>query len=364
MNKIKTILTLGLVIGTSACSWIENYDRNEKYLEAEATPRVVIPEGLDEPDFVEVMQIPGVIDSRGLAGRKANLELPDALSTTFGVEQIVLKKLGDSRWIFLDSTPAVIWPKLLQFLSDNNVELQYADPRRGVAESIWITSKAGTAEEVYSSIVSGAGWADSDATVKNKFRLSIEPGIRSGSCEVYLEHKQVPLSQSVGPDSVKWTGMSDDLDVENEMLTKLAYYLGKTINDPVISVMAFENRGLKAELVPDRIKPVLRYKLDFDRAWATVGDALDNAQLEIADLDRSLQNYYVYYDETQQGKPGFLSRFFTREENEQQAEANRYLVHLDSSTDVIQVTVLKDESTPADALIAERLLKIIKESST
>ena len=29
------------------CSWIDNYDRNEIYLEAESEARVVIPEGLD-----------------------------------------------------------------------------------------------------------------------------------------------------------------------------------------------------------------------------------------------------------------------------------------------------------------------------
>ena len=52
------------------------------------------------------------------------------------------------------------------------------------------------------------------------------------------------------------------------------------------------------------------------------------------------------------------------DDEEQQRLGNRYLVKLDDRPDSVQVSILKDESTPADALIAERLLKIIKESST
>jgi outer membrane protein assembly factor BamC len=360
-SLIRSCLVAVVTIAVSGCSWIDNYDRNEKYLEAESQPRVVIPEGLDEPAFIDQMVIPDVIDSRGIAGQVADLGLPDALSTTFGVEQIVLKKLGDQRWIFLDAPPAVIWPKLLRYWELNNLQVESADPKSGVIESGWMTAKAGTAVEAFESLTSGNDWSDSDALERHKFLLTIEPGIRSGSSEVYIVHRKAPVT-GTKPRVPNWQGQSDDLDLENELLTKIAYHLGETINDPVISVMAIENRGEKAELVPDRIKPLLLYKLDFDRAWATVGGALENARLEVADLDRTAQTYYVYYDEAKDQSPGFLSRFFDGDEDTN--SANRYLIKLEERPEAIQVSILKDESTPADALIAERLLKIIKESST
>jgi outer membrane protein assembly factor BamC len=354
-----TTLTILISLLMSGCSWIDNYDRNEKYMEAESGPRVVVPESLDEPDFVDMMPIPGVVDSRGIAGQTADLELPDALSTTFGVEQIVLKKLGDERWIFLDAPPAVIWPKLLQYWNSNNIQVETANPREGIVESAWITAKAGTAAEALESIISGTGNNAGSLSELHKFRLSIEPGIRSGSSEVYLSQRHALPGGTSRPN---WQGDSDSLEMENELLTKMAYYLGETINEPVISVMAIENRGEKAELILDRVKPLLLYKLDFDRAWATVGGALENAQLEVSDLDRTAQVYYILYDETYDQSPGFLARFF---DNETEAsQANRFLIRLDERPEAIQVSVLKDESTPADALIAERLLKIIKESST
>lgn len=358
MRRTTIFLTLAPLVLMSGCSWVDNYDRNEKYLEAESGPRVVVPEGLDEPEFVDMMSIPSVVDSRGLAGQSADLELPDALSTTFGIEQIVLKKLGDERWIFLDAPPAVIWPKLLQYWENNNIQIETATPRKGIVESVWVSAKAGTAAEALESIISGTGAEGGSLSELHKFRLTIEPGIRSGSSEVYLTHRHALPG---GTSSPNWDEDSDNLDMENELLTKLAYYLGETINDPVISVMAIENRGEKALLVPDRVKPLLLYKLDFDRAWATVGGALENARLEVSDLDRTAQVYYVLYDESNTKAPGFLRRFF---EDEEVSVANRYLIRLDERPEAIQVSVLKDESTPADALIAERLLKIIKESST
>lgn len=354
-----TYLSLLASLLLSGCSWIDNYDRNEKYLEAQSGPRVVVPEGLDEPDFVDIMVIPNVIDSRGIAGQVADLELPDALSTTFGIEQIVLKKLGDERWIFLDAQPAVIWPKLLLFCASNNIQIETAQPRKGIVESTWVTAKAGTTPEALESIISGTGAVGAELSELHKFRLTIEPGIRSGSSEVYLSHRHALPGGTGKPN---WNGDSDNLEMENELLTKIAYYLGETINDPVISVMAIENRGEKAELIPDRVKPLLLYKLDFDRAWATVGGALENARLEVADLDRSAQVYYVLYDESREKAPGFLRRFF--EDETEANSANRYMVRLDERPEAIQVSILKNESTPADALIAERLLKIIKESST
>lgn len=359
MTKQNTLL-LTLMLGLGGCSWFDNYDRNEIYLEAESDPRVVIPEGLDEPEFIDQMVIPDVIDSRGIAGQTADLALPDALSTTFGIEQIVLKKLGEQRWIFLDAQPAVIWPKLLQYWQANNVVIESSDPRQGVVESIWITAGGSTPAETLESITSGTGLTDSLARTQHKFLMTVEPGIRSGSSEVYLSHRSVPLSANVRG-RPNWQGSSDDPELENELLTKMAFYLGETINDPVISVMAIENRGEKAELVPDRVKPLLLYKLDFDRAWATVGGALENARLEVADLDRTAQVYYVNYSESLEA-PGFLSRFFNDEE-EASAE-DRYIVHLEERPEAIQVSILKSETTPADAIIAERLLKIIKESST
>lgn len=358
---------LAAVLLLSACGW-NTYDRREKYLEAEVLEPVTIPESLDRPPFEAALEVPPVEDPRNIAGQKMEVGLPEALSTTFGVDYIVIRKLGDSRWVFVDTAPAIVWPKIRQFWQDSNMPLATADPSRGVMESEWLISAGGTPAEVFESIKSGMAWADEDARMRHKFRLTVEPGIRAGSTEIYLEHKSLPLGSPVREDSVEWTGVSDDLELEGEMLTGLAYYLGERINQsPAVSLLANNIGGQRAELVPDRQKPVLKYKLRFDRAWATVGNALENAKIDVEDLDRNAANYYVYYDDSAVEKPGFFGRLFSDDEGERTApgDENRYLVHLDSKDDEeVHVIVMKDKSTLADALVAERLLKIIKEYST
>jgi len=290
--------------------------------------------------------------------------LPQALSTNFGVEQIVLKKLGDSRWIFLDTTPASVWPKINLFWEENNILVQSSDPATGIIESQWITAMDGTASEKYESIVSGDAWAGALAKTQHKFKLSIEAGIRSGSTEVYLEQKEAPLNAPVRPDTANWTGQSDDLELENEMLRKLAYYLGENINKSVVSIGAIALENKKTELIPDSVKPVLIYRLAFNRVWATVGDAFENIGIPVEDLNRETGDYYVHFEKDIVDEPGFLARVLFRKKKIVANDQNRYLVHLETLEDQVNVTIMRDQDTPADATVAERLLKIIKESSS
>lgn len=349
----------------SGCSWLGAYDRREKYLEAESIERVEIPATLDKPEFRDLMSIPEVEDSRGISGRKLEVGLPEALGG-FGVDQIVIKKLGDSRWVFLDAPPATVWPKVKRFWEVNNFLVETADPRRGILETRWLVSEQGSTDEIFEDIKDGRSLAQ-EPEIRHKFRLRVEPGIRAGSSEIFIEHKQQLLGAPYRSVEVKWETGSDSPELEDKMLTSLAYYLGETINQrQSVSLLAGGIRGTRTELVPDDRKPVLKYMLPFNRAWATVGAALEDARIDVEDLDRSAAIYYVYYDDSQTNEPGFLSRLFSRdEENVAAGQQNRYLVHVESAAEnEVHVTVQKDENTPADALVAERLLKIIKEYST
>ena len=347
----------------SGCSWLGIENNSDDYLESESIPRVTIPQGLDTPEFTDALVIPEINDSRGLMGEKLKVGLPEPLSTATGVEQIVIRRLGEDRWIFIDTPPAAVWPKIRLFWEVNNMELQYADARRGILESTWLASVPGDPDEVFQSLKSGVAWADSKATVQNKFRLSIEAGIRSGSSEVHLEHKQVPLGAPVRQDTANWNGTSDDGEVEYKLLSELAFFLGETIPQGYsISQGAMNIRSSRVELLPDKTKPVLRYKLDFDRAWATVGKALTDASINIDDRDRSSAIYYVLYNATMNRQPNFFSRLFSDEET--LGEENKYQVHLESHEDGVHVIVYKNPSSLAEPLVAERLLKIIKEHSS
>lgn len=355
---LKIACMLGLVFSfLSGCSWFGIEGNEGAYLKAQRTAPNSIPAGLDEPDFVESMVVPDVDDVRNIKGKEFSLDLPEPLSTTFGVDQIVLKKLDDQRWIFLDAPPSTVWNKVKEFWELNNMLLEVADASRGVMETPWLVSTPGEVDSVYESLKQGRIATGTPDEIKNRFLLRVEPGIRSGSTEVHIVHINSPVSP--------WPLGSDNDELAGKVLTELAYYLGDQINKTsTISLMASNLRKTRAELIPDVRQPVLKYYLDFNRAWSTVGSALKLARIEIEDLNRSSAVYYVYYDDGSVDEPGFFRSMFSREEKEAGGGAHKYQIKLEGRSDEVRVTVYKDEENLADAFIAERLLKVIKEFSS
>ena len=69
MRIVFGVLTAWLV---SSCTFFGNEERLGR-LEEGSTQKIEIPEGLDRPQFVDLMPIPEIEDPRGLAGTKFEL---------------------------------------------------------------------------------------------------------------------------------------------------------------------------------------------------------------------------------------------------------------------------------------------------
>ena len=52
--------------------------------------------------------IPEVNDPRNISGRVVEIKVPEALAETGLVNSIVVRRLGDAQWLFLDSPPATV----------------------------------------------------------------------------------------------------------------------------------------------------------------------------------------------------------------------------------------------------------------
>ena len=335
-----------------------------------ATKPVEVPEGVDPPDFRDPWPIPEVDDYRGLGDTTLEVGPPDALSTRFDIEQIIIRKLGTQQWVFIDMPPARVWPDLLSYWEARNLPLAVQEADKGVLESQWLRAAGEDAD----ALVASAGQLDARARAEadgHKFRVRLEPGIRTGSTELYVDHKQLPTGAPFRLDELDWAAGSDDLEVEAAMLKALAFHLGEATaqGDRAVSMMAagLKDQG-KAVLEPGPDGLELRYRLDFDRAWATVGAALENANVQVEDLDRSQGNYYVTYTSAHEPEPGFFRNLFGGGDDE--GLDNRFRVHLETLADQVRVTATLDKDparTSEDKrilLLSERLLKLIREFST
>ena len=143
-----------LLFSLAGCSWFGSDEIREKLENGYSEP-TQIPAGMDSPRFLELMPIPEVNDARGLVGTDYEIRRPESLSTQFGVDQIVIKKLGDEQWVFLDIPPSVVWPKVVQFWEANNLHVDQANPSDGRLVSQWLTAREGSAESVFQSIRQG-----------------------------------------------------------------------------------------------------------------------------------------------------------------------------------------------------------------
>ena len=378
---------LAALLLPGGCAWFGTSQEAE-VLRTGSTPMIVIPEGLDEPVFVDIMPIPEVVDYRNLAESDIEIGLPDALTTRFGVEQIVIRKLGDIQWVFIDRPTALVWPEVVRYFEENEVPVAELDPRNGVLETEWVEAAGETAETMFASIIDAGVVEESTINSRlnpsqHRFRVRVEPGVRSGSTELHAQHRRLPTGAPFRLTDVDWSGDSDDKQMENEALSALAYYMGdQAAEDPSVSLLAggLEQRESKAALEPQADGMVLKYKLGFDRAWATVGAALENARIDVEDLDRSSSNYYVHYTRQHDPDPGFFSRLFSSDDDKL-GSVNRFTIHLEPVGEETHVTVLAgipgDAEAEAEAasgstpnmdtltlLLTERLLKLIKEYST
>ena len=81
---------------------------------------------------------------------------------------------------------------------------------------------------------------------------------------------------------------SDIAEVESQLLNELGGYIAANVADASISFVARNiSTQSKADLQRDASDlPVLRLNLDFERAWATVNQALHEAKLDVTDVDR------------------------------------------------------------------------------
>lgn len=112
--------------------------------------------------------------------------------------------------------------------------------------------------------------------------------------------------------------------------------------------------------------PLLTLASDFDRAWSAVGRALQDGDVRVDDMNRSLGVYYINLAEGAQQpdeEPGFFSRLLGGDADAEdvEARAERYQVRLTSVGGSVQVSVEKDIETVAPADVARRVLELIQE---
>ena len=319
----------------------------ETYRDARIMPPMEIPPELDSYTIDALYVIPETPLISGVTFAD-DIPLPKPIETRRR-EGVVIQALGDRRWIVIDATPAQVWPLVRDFWSQLNLELDMADPGAGVMETAWLESS--NAPEL-----------------RQKYRVVIEPGLHSSSSEITLRHQQ-NLRTQPPPLTVEWPEVSDDPDLERQILDAISQYLADR-NDiyqaSTASLLAGTIEGARKANIVDAAgnPPFLALRIDYDRAWVQVRQALDNAEVEILDSSREDSVFNVRFAGIiqQAPEPGFFRRLIGGSNDAPELIYRDFTLRLEDVGGSINVTSDALEEAEDSARLNRELLQVIIEN--
>lgn len=365
MKRLAGFSTLALMISaTSGCGWLwgdEGYfrDRGSDYLAARPTAPMQLPPNVDARRLDPLLPIPaGVADSTQREG-KFEVPRPQALQVEARPSEFSLQNSADSRWLVAQRSPAEVWPLVRQFFSDNGFEVAEERPRTGEFVTDWQA-----ASELQGDISSRVGSLIDDA--ETRLRVRVEPGVQRNTSEVFVLSAQRPAGSTAEPG---WSATGGNAALESALLDELLASVNRSGEGGSVSLLAARDYDAPSRTilsVDGSGNPLLTLDTDLDRAWSSVGRALEQASLRVEDVDRGQGLYFVNLaerPEVVEEEPGFFSRMFSSEPDKEEvdARAERYRVRLSQVGRRVQVTVEQDINTVAPADVARRILEQVRD---
>ncbi|MBL0845038.1 outer membrane protein assembly factor BamC [Pseudomonas mediterranea] len=369
MKRIAGLSALALIISsTSGCGWIwgpEGYfrDRGSDYLNAQQTAPMQLPPDVHVAKRLDpLLPIPRNVADDTAKG-EYEVPRPQPLSAIADASDYTLQKSGDSRWVMAQHPPAEVWPVAIQFFQDNGFRIDEQRPQTGEFTTTW--QHADELSAAMGKRLSAAGvTSDSESRV----RVRIEPGVQRNTSEVYVVSAERPAGSSA---DVAFTNRSVNTGLDaalvDDMLASMTRSAEQGGSVSMLASRDFDTPSRVSLTEDGSGNPVLNVGSDLDRAWSSVGRALEQGEWRVEDINRSLGLYYINLAEKAEKKdekPGFFSGLFggKPDKEEIEARAERYQVRLSKVGENVQVTVEKNINTVAPAEVARKVLGVIQDN--
>ncbi len=276
VKSMKLMLFAALVAQCAGCGYLFGdtgvfRDKSEDYKKAREVPALQVPEGIDSETLGEIYPIPPITDTILLAG-KFDVPRPAPLVAGDEDEQVRIQTLASESWALVNATPGQVWPQVRAFLSASQIPIARVDASAGLIESAWVTLE--------------------DEAMASRFRFRIDQGVQRGDSELHV------LQMSQAGDVDNWPKTSTSPSQESEMLRALSQYMANSTDSAPVSMVAEQAISAEGKISmqedPDN-DIYIRLSLPYDRAWASVGRAIEESNFEITDRDRSAGKYYVRF---------------------------------------------------------------------
>ena len=291
-----------LLILVSCVSDPSKQSRNAYLLEEEDNTLSEVIE--DITILLDLYPINGEIDKEKLS---YELQRPRQFFSSGSNNEIRLHKLGQIRWLYVESLPSSVWPILNQYIeNENDLSIRISDPDEGVIETEIFNRK--------------------DKEVK--YRFKVEHGIRQASTELFF-------TELVKQEN-DWAILDNDNSEADEFLRKLLdYFSSATVSQGTSLVALNLNQGRKSEVINTNDgKSYIKLSIGFARTWAALNRALKEAAINVKDLNR--EEGYVLINYGLPEEEGILARL-------RKSEPKEYKIIVRSSSDDLTQIMLDSE---------------------
>ncbi len=303
-----------LLILASCVSDPSKQSRNAYLLEEEDNTLSEVIE--DITILLDLYPINGEINKEKLS---YELQRPRQFFSSGSNNEIRLHKLGQIRWLYVESLPSSVWPILNQYIeNENDLSIRISDPDEGVIETEIFNRK--------------------DKEVK--YRFKVEHGIRQASTELFF-------TELVKQEN-DWAILDNDNSEADEFLRKLLdYFSSATVSQGTSLVALNLNQGRKSEVINTNDgKSYIKLSIGFARTWAALNRALKEAAINVKDLNR--EEGYVLINYGLPEEEGILARLRKSEPKEYK------IIVRSSSEDLTQIMLDSEEwNDELESLLSE-----------
>ena len=303
-----------LLILASCVSDPSKQSRNAYLLEEEDNTLSEVIE--DITILLDLYPINGEIDKEKLS---YELQRPRQFFSSGSNNEIRLHKLGQIRWLYVESLPSSVWPILNQYIeNENDLSIRISDPDEGVIETEIFNRK--------------------DKEVK--YRFKVEHGIRQASTELFF-------TELVKQEN-DWAILDNDNSEAEEFLRNLLdYFSSATVSQGTSLVALNLNQGRKSEVINTNDgKSYIKLSIGFARTWAALNRALKEAAINVKDLNR--EEGYVLINYGLPEEEGILARLRKSEPKEYK------IIVRSSSEDLTQIMLDSEEwNDELESLLSE-----------
>lgn len=263
------------VVLLAGCGWLGGEkglfrDRAGEYSKAAELPPLAIPDDLDRQRIQAFYVIPPAASTAASQG-PFEVPRPEALAQGRDDQAVRIQKLGDEQWALVSLAPDQAWPVLKGFLQSNRVALQAEHPQQGLIITDWLQAEGRVQQEQYV--------------------IRLDAGVQRNSTEVHVRQRQQGSAAEL-----PWPRRSDVPAREQALLYEIAGHFAASTSAVSVSLLAQGIRTaskVNLQQASPGAEPWLLLELPYDRAWASLGVALDKAGFTLLDQNHSDGVYYV-----------------------------------------------------------------------